>query len=277
MILNYFLVIWTAASNNGEEPHALVYVLAFLLAFGLFVVWPVIGILQWIGSLPPLRIKPQNKIYLGEIPFYNNLNPPLKKTFERRVQYFINQKQFISRSRELVIDDRKKVLIAATAIELSFGLGRFVYDHFKRILIYSDDYYSNISKQYHQGEVNIRGLIVLSWSNFEKGNSNRSDGINLGVHEMAHALKLENKIANRNYNFISPADYQHFSEAYLGFCSGYGEGHGFLREYAKTNIHEFFAVSCENFIERPLEFRRNAPGLYRIMTRILRQDPARLL
>lgn len=274
MILSSFLVIWNTVGDSREEPSPLAIGLALALAFFLLVVAPIIGLAQSIGKLPPRKIKPRYKLYLAEIPLYRHLNPKGKQRFEKRVQYFINQKQFIPRSKGLVIDDRKKALIAGTAVELTFGFARFNFDHFQRILIYRDNYYSKISQQYHQGEVNIRGLIVLSWTNFEKGNADREDGINLGVHEIAHALKLENKIINRDHSFIQPKDYKDFQMAYKSFIEGYGNAHGFLRDYAKTNIHEFFAVCCENFIERPKEFQSKVPALYRLMVRILRQDPA---
>jgi len=270
------LILLVISSNEPVSPagRTLGIILAAILFALLFLVFPIMLISEWLGMVPARKIRARYRMYLGEFPIYNQLNPKEKVRFEKRVQTFINQKKFIPRSKGLVIDDRKKCMIAGTAVELTFGLGKFNFDHFKTILIYSDNYYSQISKQYHQGEVNIRGLIVLSWSNFEKGNSDRRDGVNLGVHEIAHALKLENKIVNRNYNFIDSRDYRAFEECFQTFSSGYGGGQGFLRDYGKTNIHEFFAVCCENFIERPREFKRKAPDIYMIITRILNQDPA---
>lgn len=229
---------------------------------------------RWISTNYPNKIAGQFLPYLREIPFYQKLGSRRKREFERRVQLFINQKEFISRGHGFLVDFRMKTLIAATAVEITFGFKRFTFDHFSKILIYPTDYYSRIKRRYHRGEVNPNGLIVLSWSAFEEGHADREDGLNLGIHEIAHAFKLENKIVNRNYEFIDEDSYCAFQEAFRSYAKGYGEGHGFFRDYAKTNIHEFFAVCCENFIERPHEFKRNAPSLYRIMSRILRQDLA---
>lgn len=249
---------------SGEE--------LFLIGFGLVLL--VYYAYQWVSNTYPNKIEHQFLPYLKEIPFYQKLGSARKREFERRVQLFINQKEFISRAQGFIVNFRMKTLIAATAVEITFGFKRFTFDHFSKILIYPSDYYSRINRRYHRGEVNPHGLIILSWSAFEEGHSDRNDGINLGVHEIAHAFKLENKIVNRNYEFIDEETYCAFQEAFRSFSSGYGEGHGFLRDYAKTNIHEFFAVCCENFIERPTQFKRNAPSLYRVMSRILRQDLA---
>ncbi|WP_421753394.1 zinc-dependent peptidase [Croceimicrobium sp.] len=244
-----------------------------IAAVSLMIILPIFSIYRWTNKQYPLQLKLGYRPYLQEIPLYRRLPPKLQKRFERRVQQFINTKKFIARDKYMQIDDRKKALIAATAVELTFGFRRFYFDHFSRILVYRDDYYSTISKQYHAGEVNIRGMIVLSWSSFEKGNSDRNDGRNLGVHEMAHALKLENKILNSNYDFIDPRDYHLFLEEFELFTSRPADKGAFLRNYARSNVHEFFAVCCENFVERPAKFQEEMPVLYKAISRILRMDP----
>lgn len=268
-------------SNNevsyGNEPSFTGPVSIFLglVAFVVMIILPSYWVWKGIWANYPPFLRSRYKIWLKEVPFYNSLQVQQKKSFERKVQRFINQKQFIPRD-GLQIDDRKKMLIAATAIELTHGFKRFDFAHFDRILLYSNDYYSKISKQYHRGEVNLKGFIVLSWAAFEEGNANRRDGINLGIHELAHALKLENKILNRNYRFISKEDYRSFLQQFEAFSKGPRSKSDFLRSYARTNIHEFFAVCCENFIERPLEFEREMPALYDLLCKILRMNPLRL-
>ena len=51
-------------------------------------------------------------------------------------------------------------------------------------------------------------------------------------------------------------------------------GPPFLRSYAKSNIHEFWAVCVEHFFEAPLQFRDQLPALYSAMCNILNQDMA---
>lgn len=246
------------------------------LAFLLLIALPLLTLWKGIWVNYPPYLQNKYKPYLEEIPLYHRLNESQKRDFERKVQRFIAQKKFISRSDNLKISPRKKALIAGTAIELTFGFKRFDFAHFDRILIYENDYYSKITKQYHRGEVNIKGFVVLSWAAFEEGNADREDGINLGVHELAHAIKLENKIVNRNYRFISKPDYRQFLNFYKEFAAKPHSTNDFLRKYGKTNIHEFFAVCCENFIERPEEFEAKMPDLYRHLCKLLRIDPIRI-
>lgn len=208
--------------------------------------------------------------------YYQNLNSENKRKFEMRVQAFIDSNEFIPRSYTHVTPEMK-ALIAGSAVQLTFGFKHLNFEHFRKILIYQDDYYSKITRKYHAGEVNIRGLIVLSWRNFVKGYQNSTDGRNLGLHEMAHALRLENAIENGEYDFIDPDYLKKFNLLAEEEIARIKRGQSFFfRHYASMNIHEFFAVAMENFFERPHKFLEYNADLYRCITVLLRQDPIKL-
>lgn len=208
--------------------------------------------------------------------YYMALPQPQQKEFEKRVAKFILQKNFIPRGEQFEVTLPMKVRIAASATQLTFGLEPVYFSHFKTILVYPDRYYSTIFKRYHCGEVNTRGLIVLSWRDFESGYDNYADGLNLGLHEMAHALHLENRIHNNEYNFL---DRQHLQAWHTLAKSEIGKQKyapvGFLRKQACDDEHELFAVCVESFFERAHDFKLSNPPLYEALCQLLQQDPAR--
>jgi MtfA peptidase len=206
--------------------------------------------------------------------FYQKLPDPEKRSFERRVQKFIDLKEFVPRGGLKEVTPEMQALVAATAMQLTHGFPRVYFRHFKRILLYPDNYYSQINRRYHQGEVNTKGYILLSWRSFEEGFSNPADGINLGLHEMAHALKIENLIANNDYLYLDPRLMDQIRMEAAGLIDQIRSGQEvFLRPDAGANFHEFFAVAIENFFERPSLFRRQHPRLFSLMRDLLRQDP----
>lgn len=226
------------------------------------------------------NFRPLEEIYRKELEthfvYYQNLTSVNKRKFETRVQAFIDGNTFIPRSFADVTAEMK-ALIAGSAVQLTFGFEHLNFEHFNKILIYQDDYYSTITRKYHQGEVNARGLIVLSWKNFVEGYEVHDDGRNLGLHEMAHALRLENAIQNDEYDFIDNAHIQKFEAlANLEMEKIRLGGESFFRKYAATNPHEFFAVAVENFFERSVDFKNFHPELYHTMSLLLKQDPIRL-
>lgn len=210
-------------------------------------------------------------------PYYQGLQETDKVKFDRKVRNFLYGKRFIPRNiAEVTIE--AKVLIAATAVQLTFGLSDVYLRHFNKILVYPNDYYSIISKRFHKGEVNPRfGIIVLSWQSFIDGFIYPNDAVNLGLHEMAHALRLENVIRSEEYQFFDGVLLQKFDTYAYNVCHKTENwSDTFFRRYACANEHEFFSVAVESFFERPHELRSAMPELYTILSRLLNQDPASL-
>jgi Mlc titration factor MtfA (ptsG expression regulator) len=217
------------------------------------------------------------QILLKYFPYYGKLSAADRKKFEKKTMKFIYGKRFIPRGvPEVTIE--AKVLISASAVQLTFGLPDITFAHFNKILVYPNDYYSSITRRYHKGEVNPRfGIIVLSWQSFIDGYIHNTDSFNLGLHEMAHALRLENVIRNEEYDFIDAELLAQFDQFAHAFCQDPGAmATGLIRAYACTNTHEFFSVSVENFFERPVALKQGIPVLYDLMSRLLNQDPASL-
>ncbi len=229
------------------------------------------------NGFQPRPIKPFGRqVLVAYFDYYKKLSPENQRRFEGRVQAFKDSNQFIPKGFTHVSDEMK-YLISAAAIQLTFGFHHLNFEHFQKILVYREKYLSPFTKKYHQGEVNPRGAIVLTWDNFKKGYHHPTDGRNVALHEMAHALKLENKIYNGEYDFIDGKSLQQFDKlARLEMQKIKPENEPFFRKYAAVNEHEFFAVAVENFFERPKAFLEHHSALYHSLAELLRQDPLRL-
>ncbi|WP_422361648.1 zinc-dependent peptidase [Reichenbachiella sp.] len=225
------------------------------------------------GFSRPLSSK-RKEILKKHFPYYCQLSPNRRKRFEQKVQHFIYVKEFIPRQIPIVTEEMK-VLISACAVQLTFGYPKVFLSHFKRILVYPDNYYSTINKTFHKGEVNPRlRAVVISWKAFVAGYFNPKDGRNLGLHEMAHALRLENLILNAEYNFFDGAVLQQWQTLADQEMQNISAGNSrMFRGYAATDPDEFFAVAVENFFERPEKFKSLMPNLYGILVLLLKQDP----
>ena len=234
------------------------------------------GILPKIRANRPLLIQYKNPI-LKHNSFYQKLPLKSKAVFEQKVSFFILTKEFIPRDFEEVTDEMK-ALIAATAVQLTFGLPEITLKHFNKILIYPNDYYSTISRQYHKGEVNPHfKSIVLSWQHFVEGFANPTDGINLGLHEMAHALKLENLIQNGEHHFFDLEEYQKWLDiAKQEIDHIRNGGQSIFRKYASVNEDEFFAICMELYLEQPFQLFEYNAELYKTLSNLLRQDTIQL-
>lgn len=210
--------------------------------------------------------------------YYQKLSPGNKLKFQRRVKFFLLNKKFYPQG-GMNITEEMKIMIGACFVQLTFGLRPFKLRHFSRFYIYPTRYYSKITNLQHVGEVQTNGAIVLSWQHFQQGYEIPDDGYNVGLHEMAHAIKLADMFDDDDdFEGNSLFDYKDlvrfFKIGKTEMNEIKKEKTHFIRKYAATNIEELFAVSVEYFFEKPEEFRIEVPHLYQILVQLLKQDPA---
>jgi Mlc titration factor MtfA (ptsG expression regulator) len=204
---------------------------------------------------------------------YKLLGEEGRKLFEKRVCKFIKMKDFRAGKSIAHITDEMRIMVAASAIQITYGYPKVYFNHFKTIILFAEEYYSNITGYYHEGEVNAGGAIVLSWKNFLSGFNDTTDGRNLALHEMAHALRLTNIVDNEEYDFFDRETMLEFEKQACIEMQLIGRGeNSFFRSYASANMEEFFSVAVECFFEQPKEFQAYNPELYMLLSRILKID-----
>jgi MtfA peptidase len=210
-------------------------------------------------------------IISSRIQYFNELSPDLKQRFVNRVHHFIRNKQF----HYIGLEPKEEipVLTAASAVQVTFGLKNYLMLHFKNIYILADAYRMDNDEELYIGHVAPEG-IYLSWKHFLFGYSDNLDNINVAVHEMSHALLFNNYFAKYGVDKNFRANYEKFSTTTGPILADViTKRQSYLRNYALTNIHEFWAVSVEAFFENPKDLRLNMPQLYDALCRVLNQDP----
>lgn len=207
------------------------------------------------------------------IPYYRNLNAALRDRFLKRTLIFRATKHF--EFVEMEEEEHMSLLISAAAVQLTFGLQHFLMDHFHKIYIMKRSYHYGLFNVPFQGHVSEDG-IYLSWNNFLNSYANYSDGDNVGLHEMAHALAYVNfpehehegedeGFQYRWFKMFTTTGRQVFNRMQAGEMN-------LLGSYAATNYQEFWAVCVENFFERPSSFKIQLPELYDAICKLLNQD-----
>lgn len=207
--------------------------------------------------------KKQLHILESEFEFYQKLSPKLKKYFEHRVATFIEKFPFFGKE-GLQITDQMKVLIASTAIMLTFGMRNYLFTIIDKIIIYPDVYYSKVNDNFHKGEFNPRmKAIVFSWKHFLEGYAISNDNLNLGLHEFSHVLHFQGQINSDTSATIFTATYEEIMEQ-VKRPNNYKRlvESNYFRIYAFTNQFEFIAVILEHFFETPTQFQREFPELF---------------
>jgi MtfA peptidase len=203
--------------------------------------------------------------------YYNDLSPELKRRFVNRVYLFRQQKKFHFIGLEN--NEQVAILVSASAIQVTFGLKNYLLAYFKDIYVLADAYHMDNDEELYVGHVAPDG-IYLSWKHFVQGYTQTNDNINVAVHEMSHALLYNNFFAQYGNDAHFRLNYEKFSNSTGPILADViTNRRSYLRSYAFSNLHEFWAVSAEAFFENPKGLKENMPDLYEALCRVLNQDP----
>lgn len=222
-------------------------------------------------SLPPALIKEYHDLLHPSLPYYTSLTDKEKDRFVKRLHSFHRSKRFhfigMAEAKEPAI------LVSAVAIQITFGLKRFMLSFFRDIYIMPDAYHLRGAGEYYIGHVSPKG-IYISWKHFKEGFAVPNDGINVAYHELAHAVHHENFVDEKGVDWDFREDFAKLSHVFgPSLSQAIANKKSYLRGYAFTDFYEFWAVSVEAFFEDPQGLKKNMPQLFKILSEILNQDP----
>ena len=217
---------------------------------------------------PVKKITAQERNFIaGFLLPYQNFNPAQRRLFLKRFAWFKSKKHFVFYG-DIRNQEQIKSYVAASAILLTMGWRKFQFERsISRIIIYPDSYYSKIGRNHHIGEYNPRlRTLVFSADDLEKGFRIPNDNLNLGIHEVAHAILFEIRKS-------SAPDAKRFKAGLIRVRKLLEDSNfqeklmttKYFREYGKTNIIEFIAVATENYVESPEVFQVEFPKLYALL------------
>ncbi len=212
------------------------------------------------------------------VTFYGDLEGEARARFEDDVRIFVAE-QRIYGPRGAAVDERIKVLVGASAAILTHGLPDWEWPSLRDIVIYRtsfDDDYQVGGDNPILGMVHAQGPIVFSARDLRHGFSKARDGLNVGLHELAHVMDFADGRADGlpgGLSWVGTAPWiQLMADRLREFEDGTDSGA--LRDYAGQNEAELFAVAVEVFFERPRSLRKRDPALYGLLCDFFGQDPA---
>jgi MtfA peptidase len=194
--------------------------------------------------------------------FYGALSEKQKKIFVKKLDYLHRKTNFI-------IDDgvdwkkENEVILLAYFVKLILHYPRFNYFSLNEITVLPSSFYlAYYGQQPLKGLTKKQGEVYLSWISVLEGIKIGDDGINLIIHEAAHAFVISadhhrnnyRKLINNVNNFFVKVD------VYLDIYRNAKPD--ILRKYALVNEDEFFACCVELFFEKNETFKKELPELF---------------
>lgn len=193
----------------------------------------------------------------------------------------------------LELTDEIRITISAQACLLLLGVPHNYYHNVQTILVYPstvippppklgffetalepiEDSHPIIGQAFQQGPV------IIIWDAALHDGRHPESGHNVVYHEFAHKLDMLDGTADGTPPLWNRAEYRDWvqicSREYLRLRHDVEHGKDtFINAYGATSEAEFFAVATEQFFDRPLLIKKEAPDLYRVLKEYYRQDPA---
>lgn len=203
--------------------------------------------------------------------YYQSLSADEQKRFRGRVGKFMRRKIFIVKNTTGFKE--MPVLVSAAAIQLSFGLPYFLLPFYKYIRIYPKEYQASHTIYLLTGNVK-ENTISVAWNHLLQGYNDVSDGCNVGLHEMSHALYFQKMVIEKEYA-------TRFEKKYKQLIAACEEAHCLEKKvekdlysaYAEASLQEFWAETTELFFEKPHTLYTQHPAVYLAMKDLLNQNP----
>lgn len=233
-----------------------------------------LSVLTYRGSSLNFSDDEMVKILNRHFPYYQQLHYTDKVKFFNRLKKFIQTKTFFIHDESGFKE--MPVLVSAAAVQLSFGLDKYLLPFFPHIHIFPEEFIGHHPTiRLLEGNVSNR-CINLSWKHFLDGYLLPENGQNVGLHEFAHAYYYQYFVAKENVETDFVQTFPLFSDhANKAFEAEKLPHNDLYSDYALTDFQEFWAESIEIFFEKPALLQERYGELYSALCSILNQDPLR--
>jgi len=202
------------------------------------------------------------------------------------VQVFVAEKRWEACG-GLELTDEIRVTIAAMACVMLLGRDHDLFRDVASILVYptavklpsAGVFVRNTPRRaVHAGTTSgVRlpdGPIVLAWDAVLDDATTLTDGANIVVHVLAHAIDTLDGIEDGTPPLPRAARAAWTSAMQSAFDAQREHASGFLREQAADSPAEYFAVAAESFFERPRQLASALPDVYDVLRAFFALDLA---
>ncbi|MEJ6980342.1 M90 family metallopeptidase [Pedobacter sp. P351] len=210
--------------------------------------------------------------------FYRKLDESKKIRFVEKVCSFLGRTTIEGIG--TAIDDKDRVLVAASAIIPIFNFGNWEYRNLTNVILYRDTFNHEFEYEGENrsllgmvGTGYLNGQMVLSKIALHKG-FDLSGGVqNTAIHEFVHLLdKADGYIDGIPELLLQNSYILPWITAMEQEIRRIQSGKSDIDPYALTHESEFFAVVAEYFFEKPEQFEEKHPELFSIVNQMFNPE-----
>lgn len=210
----------------------------------------------------------------AHVPLFTRVDEAAQQRFVRDVQIVMAESAFEGID-GVEVTETLKLAVGAGAALMLHGRPDWELPRGRTFLFYPgtfDDDYETDEVATYDGMVHPQGPVLLSAPAVEWGWS-KADGYNVVLHELAHLFDFEAQGADGIPSLMDPGSSDAWRKLVKDEMRRVRLGTSILRRYASSNPAELFAVSVEQFFERPVRLQRHHPVLFDALVALFNLDP----
>jgi Mlc titration factor MtfA (ptsG expression regulator) len=222
------------------------------------------------------------QVLQAHVAFFRSLPTHETERFRQLVKVFLDEVRITGIRTE--VDDTIRVLVAASAVIPIFGFHDWEYHRLGEVLVYPDSFGEEYQTS-RNADANIlgmvglhqlRGVMILSKPSLLAGFDSALSRDNVGIHEFAHLVELE-EVQHGMPPEVPWQAVKHWVQYVARELSHPPRNRSSIRDYAYTSEQEFFAVLAEYFFKSPALLEKREPQLYAMLREMFHQDTLSLL
>lgn len=219
----------------------------------------------WYQHRPPELPAPLRHLINTRFPFYQNLSADEKTRFRNRMALYMHANEFMPQGMESVPMDVKGV-IAASVVQLTFGLEDYRLSKFEYIIVYPHPFPSpQFPEKWHVSEIfEEDGVIMVSAEQLMASFLQPERYFNIGLYEYA-------RVYRRCYPGVSFPVLGENSWEQLQAISGYSKD--VIEKWIGLPKPDVLAVAIAHFFVFPKKFKALLPEVYEELAGFFKQRP----
>jgi len=200
-------------------------------------------------------------LLIKDIPFFKALDERGKRLLIKNAIEIIKRVKMVN-EKDRLLDLERSFQVSLVLAMVALGLEENAHFYgLKKIRVYEKPFYSKIVGSKVRGLSYATGFLGLSWEDFLYGFTTNEDRYNVGLHEAAHLLVICGYVNLNDKSDLWNIDCGNYIR---DIKSNPTLDKGLFRDYAFTNLHEFWACSVEQFFEMPELFSQKHPRIYQL-------------
>lgn len=232
--------------------------------------------IKWFKKLYEKEEIPQewDTILEENVLFYQKLDTAEKKRFQEEVYDFLEDIEITGV--EVEVSDIDRLFVASSATIPIFNFSEWRYKNLKQVILLREHF--NHSLETEGKERRLLGMVykspfikkmILSQKSLHHGFSNKTDKLNVGIHEFVHLIdKADGKIDGIPEILLENHEIIPWIKLMQNTIKKIERNKTKINKYGATNEAEFFSVISEYFFERPKLLKRKHPELYEMLENI---------